>query len=461
MLFIISLFRVIALNGFFLFAENLISYYFPLTLLLICGFYLTFKGRFFQITKFPASVKLILKAVTSKKQKNSSINSLQSACTALAATVGTGNIAGVAGAVSIGGAGAIFWMWISAFLGMAIKYAEITLAIRFREKNVEEYVGGPMFYIKRKFPHKFKFLSYIFAFCCIPATFCTGNITQSNAAIFSVSENFYIRLIMGIIFAVLTFVVIFGGSSRIGLFTEKTVPVMSFIYIALALGVIIINIEFLPIAFKMIIRGAFNPKAVTGGCVGSVLSCIITGASRGVFSNEAGLGTSAMAHSSAFDANESTQGLFGVFEVFVDTILICTLTGLTILCSGVNIKYGSIASCELVGKALSADYGNISSVMLSVMMCFFGFSSIIGWALYGNICSKFLFGKKGKILFCAFYPLGSVLGAISSVETAWRISEFFNGIMLCINLSALLFLNDDFFNILKGMKFNGKKDRKN
>ena len=443
---------------FFHYFEGLISYYFPLTLLLLCGLYLTVKGRFFQVSKFPSSVKLIFKAVTLKEKKNGTVNSLQSACTALAATVGTGNIAGVAGAISIGGAGAVFWMWVSAFLGMAIKYAEITLAIPNRKKTGDEFVGGPMYYIKRKFPEKFKFLSVVFAFAGIPATFCSGNITQTNSAISSVSDNFYLKLILGVIFAIFTYLVIWGGATRIGAFTEKTVPIMSLVYIILSVGIILLNFDFLPTAFKMIINGAFNPKAVTGGCVGSVLICALTGASRGVFSNEAGLGTSAMAHSSAFDADEKTQGLFGIFEVFADTLVICTLTALTILCGSVNINYGEVASSELVSKVFCANFGGFADFLLAVMMCIFGFSSIVGWALYGNICASFCFGKTGEKLFKIVYPLGCVLGAAASVKTAWRFSEFFNGIMLCINLSALLFLNEDFFNILKGMKFNGKKD---
>ncbi len=435
------------------FLQSLISYFLPLTLLVICGIFITLKGRFFQFSKFGLSIKFIIKAITSKRPKNHRLNSLQSASTALAATVGTGNIAGVAAAISIGGAGAIFWMWISAFLSMAIKYAEITLAVIFREKKEDgEYVGGPMYYIKDKLPKVLKPLSVIFALAGIPATFCTGNITQSNSAILTVSHNMTVRFILGLLFTLLTYLVIFGGAHRIGSVTEKTVPVMAVIYTVLALGVVFLNIELLPSTFKMIIVGAFNPNAVTGGIVGSVLSCVISGASKGVFSNEAGLGTSAMAHSVAYDASSQTQGLFGIFEVFIDTVVICTLTGLTILCSGVNINYGSIASAELVGKAFSVNYGSFSSALLAVMMCFFGFSSVIGWAVYGNLCSSFLFGEKGKKIFLLLYPLGCIIGAVSSVDFAWKISEFFNGIMLCINLPALLLLSDNFLNIVRGNK---------
>ena len=439
-------------SDFYLFKE-LISYYLPLTLLVICGFLITIKGKFFQFSKFGASIKLIAKAMSTKHPKNCNINSFQSACTALAATVGTGNIAGVAGAISIGGAGAVFWMWISAFLSMAIKYAEITLAVLFREKKANsDYVGGPMFYIKEKLPKSLKPLGILFALAGIPATFCTGNITQSNAAILTVSGNLFVRFVLGVVFAFLTYLVVFGGADRIGKVTEKIVPIMSLIYTILALGIIIFNRQLLPSAFKMIIVGAVKPKAVTGGVIGSVLICVISGASKGVFSNEAGLGTSAMAHSIAYDADAKTQGLFGIFEVFIDTVVICTLTGLTILCSGVNINYGSFASAELVGEAFCVNYGGFSKVLLAVMMCIFAFSSIIGWAVYGNICSSYLFGKKGKNVFLLIYPLGCIIGAVSGVDFAWKISEFFNGIMLTVNLPSILLLSDNFLNILRGKR---------
>lgn len=429
----------------FSFFHGLISYFFPLSLLLLCGVYITLKGRFFQFRKFPLSIKFILKAIISKRSGNGELNSLQSACTALAATVGTGNIAGVAGAISIGGAGAVFWMWISAFLSMAIKYAEITLAVLFREKNsCEKFVGGPMYYIKSKLPKLLKPLAVCFAAAGIPATFCTGNITQSNSAILTVSNNMTIRFILGLLFALLAYFVILGGANRIGKFTEKTIPIMAVLYTVLSLGVILFNFKLLPTAFNMIIVGAFNPQAVTGGIIGSVLSCIISGTTKGIFSNEAGLGTSAMAHSAAFDANAKTQGLFGIFEVFIDTVVICTLTGLTILCSGVNINYGTVASAKLVGEAFSVNFGGFSYVLLAVMMCFFGFSSIIGWAVYGNICSDYLFGKNGSKIFILLYPLGSVIGAVLDVDFAWKISEFFNGIMLIINLPAIILLSDEF-----------------
>lgn len=442
-----------------LFAENLISGMFPFALLMICGAYLTLKGRFFQFSRFPQSVRLVKKAYKTKKNTSCGISSLQSACTALSATVGTGNIAGVAGAVSLGGAGAVFWMWISALVGMAIKFGEISLAIHFREKNGGRYIGGPMYYIKNGLPKALRPLGYIFALAGIPAVLCSGNITQTNAAVSSLGGGLCTKLTSGIAFALLTALVIKGGAKRIGAVTEKIIPVMSVLYTLLALGVIILNIDFLPSAFKMIIKGAFSPKAVTGGAVGSAMTAVMTGASRGIFSNEAGLGTSAMAHSEAYDADESIQGLFGIFEVFIDTILICTLTALTILCSGVNIEYGSIASSELVAGALSVCFGKASSVILAVMMCIFAFSSVIGWALYGDVCISYLFGGRLKKLFSALYPAACLLGALFDVSAAWRLSSFFNGIMLCTNLPAILLLSDNFLKI-EGKRIDKGKNRK-
>lgn len=443
------------LKAFLLFAENLISGTFPFLILIITGVYLTVKGGFFQFSKFPKSVSLVVKAFKCKTNEGE-ISSYRAACTAISATVGTGNIAGVAGALSIGGAGAIFWMWISALCGMAVKFGEIALAIIFREKQGEKYRGGPMYYIKNGLPKGFGFLSILFAVSVIPAVIVGGNMTQTNASVTAVSGDIKTRLILGIVFGAATAVIMGGGIKRIGAVTEKLVPLMSVIYVIMSVVIIALNIDFLPTAFKMIIEGAFNPRAVTGGAVGSVGTAMMIGASRGVFSNEAGLGTSAMAHSAAFDADSNTQGLYGIFEVFIDTILLCTLTALTILCSRVNIDYGNAASTELVRAALETGFGGLAKMLLAVMMCVFGFSSVIGWAVYGDISSEYLFGKIGKTVFKAVYPLSCILGAVVNTGFVWRAAAFFNGIMLCLNLPAILMLNDNF---LKEEKYE-KKNRK-
>lgn len=443
------------------FLENLISGTLPFVFLTICGIYLSFSTHFCQITRFFESLKLTVKAFL-KREKSKEITSIKSACTALSATVGTGNIAGVAGAIAIGGAGAVFWMWISAVLGMCIKSAEITLAVIYREKNKNGFVGGPLYYIKNGLSKAFKPLSFAFCFAAIPATFCSGNITQVNSAIISFCHTSYSRLIWGMIFAVCCYFAINGSLNKIAFLTEKLVPPMSLLYIIISLFVIIKNIELLPVSFKMIFEGAFNPKAVTGGAVGSVFSSIFIGSSRGIFSNEAGLGTSGMAHSVAIDADPKTQGLYGIFEVFVDTILLCTLTALTILCSGVKINYGNTASTELVTSALNKNMGSIGNISLSLMMCLFAFSSIIGWALYGRLSVEYVFGKTGVKIFTIFYPICCILGAVFDSGLVWRLAAICNSVMLCTNLASVLLLRDKFEPYLKrGQKIENKRNSKN
>ncbi len=453
-----------------LFLENLISGTLPFVFLTVCGIYLSVKTKLCQITRFSESIRLTAKAYRNK-ESSAEITSFKAACTALSATVGTGNIAGVAGAISIGGAGAIFWMWISATLGMCIKAAEITLAVLYRERKENKLVGGPVYYIKNGLGKSFQPLGYLFCLASIPAVFCSGNITQTNAAIISFCSGNIQRLVWGLIFAIACFVAIKGNINKIAALTEKIVPPMSVLYIVLSLIVITANIQSLPDCFRMIFEGAFNPKAVTGGAVGSLTSCIFIGSSRGIFSNEAGLGTSAMAHSVAVDTSPKTQGLFGIFEVFVDTILLCTLTALTILCSGVKINYGVTASTELVRKALNMTMGSFGSITLSIMMCLFAFSSIIGWAVYGRISVSYIFGDVGNKAFTFIYPLSCILGAVFNSAAVWRMAGVCNGIMLCTNLTALLLLSKKAEPYLKRGKqiedkrnsryFKGKRCRNN
>ena len=443
-----------------LFLENLLSGTLPFSFLNFCGIYISFKTSFCQITRFGESLKLTFKAFL-KKEKVKDITSVKSSCTALSATVGTGNIAGVAGAIAIGGAGAIFWMWVSAVLGMCIKSAEITLAIIYREKTKDGFTGGPIYYIKNGLGRKFKPLSFLFCLSSLLAVFCSGNITQTNSAIISFCTTPNSKLFCGILFMVGCYFAINGSLNKIANLTEKLVPFMSLLYIALSLFIILSNFSFLPRAIAMIFEGAFNPKAVTGGAVGSVWTAVFIGASRGVFSNEAGLGTSAMAHSVAVDADPKVQGLYGIFEVFVDTILLCTLTGLTILCSGVKINYGASASTELVSNALNIQMGNFGNICLSVMMCLFAFSSIVGWALYGRIIVKYVFGDFGVKIFTFIYPLCCILGAVFGSSLVWRLASLCNGIMLCTNLTAILLLTEKFKPyLIKEKKIENKRNSK-
>ena len=325
------------------------------------GLYLSIRTNFLQIRKFPYAIKTTIGRMFKKKEaSDGSITPFQAVCTALALSGGTGNIAGVAGAIAIGGPGAVFWMWISALLGMCTKFTEVTLAVHFREKNAEgDYVGGPMYYIKNGLGKNWQFLAVLFSAFGVLTVFGTGNATQVNTittAIDSALLNYNVisqngvstlNLIMGIAITVLVGLVLLGGIKRIGKVAEKLVPFMALFYVILAIGVIILNYRHVPTVFASIFEGAFKPSSVTGGVVGSIFICMKKGVSRGIFSNEAGLGTGSIAHACADTRKPVKQGFFGIFEVFADTIVICTLTALVILCSGVNIDFGKAAGAEL------------------------------------------------------------------------------------------------------------------
>ena len=360
------------------------------------GLVLSFRTRFLQIRKFPYAMKVTIGRMFRKKQAaDGAMTPFQAVCTALAATVGTGNIAGVAGAIAIGGPGAVFWMWISALLGMCTKFSEVTLAVHFREKNDKgEFVGGPMYYIKNGLKKHWHWLAYLFAAFGVITVFGTGNATQVNTITTAIDSALFnygiiskdsvsnINLVIGIVLAVLLALILLGGIKRIGQVTEKLVPFMALFYVVLALGVVILNINHVPAVFKEIVEGAFSPASVTGGVVGSFFMSMKKGVSRGIFSNEAGLGTGSIAHACADTRKPVKQGFFGIFEVFVDTIVICTLTALVILCSEVPITYGQAAGAELTISGFTATYGNWVSLFTAVAMCCFAFSTIIGWGLY-------------------------------------------------------------------------------
>jgi AGCS family alanine or glycine:cation symporter len=419
------------------------------------GLYLSIRSGFLQIRKFPHAMKHTIGRMFHKKEAaDGAITPFQAVCTALAATVGTGNIAGVAGAIAIGGPGAVFWMWISALLGMCTKFTEVTLAVHFREKNSEgDWVGGPMYYIKNGLGKGWRFLAYLFALFGVLAVFGTGNATQVNtitAAIDSALVNYNLlsegavsttNLIIGIIIAVLVGLILLGGIKRIGKVTEKLVPIMALLYIVLALGIIIMHLGRIPAVFGMILEGAFQPSAVTGGVVGSFFLSMKKGVSRGIFSNEAGLGTGSIAHACADTQEPVRQGLFGIFEVFMDTIVICTMTALVILVSGVDVPYGSAAGAELTISGFTTVYGNWVSIFTAIAMCCFAFSTIIGWGLYGSRCIEFLFGPKIIKPFMAAYALVAILGATVDLGLIWNISETFNGLMAIPNLIAVFLLS--------------------
>ena len=389
-----------------------------------------------------------------KDASDGAITPFQAVCTALAATVGTGNIAGVAGALAIGGPGAVFWMWVSALLGMCTKFSEVTLAVQFRETNADgELVGGPMYYIKNGLPKCWHWLAYLFAAFGVLTVFGTGNATQVNTittAINSALTNYGLlkpdqistsNLIIGIVITIMIAMILLGGIKRIGQVTEKLVPFMALLYILLALGVILLNLHVVPRVFASIVEGAFHPSAVTGGVVGSLFLSMKKGVSRGIFSNEAGLGTGSIAHACADTRKPVKQGMFGIFEVFTDTILICTLTALVILCSQVSIPYGQAAGAELTIQGFTATYGNWVSIFTAVAMCCFAFSTILGWGLYGARCIEFLFSSKVTKPFMVVYSLVAILGATADLGLMWNIAETFNGLMAIPNLIALFLLS--------------------
>ena len=436
------------------------------------GLYLSVRTRFLQIRKFGYAIQTTIGRMFRKKEaSDGALTPFQAVCTALAATVGTGNIAGVAGAIAIGGPGAVFWMWISAILGMCTKFFEVTLAVHFRERNAEgDLVGGPMYYIKNGLGKNWRWLAYLFAGFGVLTVFGTGNATQVNTittAIDSALLNYHVistdtvpvmNWIIGIAITFLVGLILLGGVKRIGQVTERLVPFMAVLYIVLALGVVVFHFQNIPAVFASIFEGAFHPSAVTGGVIGSFFLSMKKGVSRGIFSNEAGLGTGSIAHACADTRKPVKQGLFGIFEVFADTIVICTLTALVILCSGVSVPYGEAAGAELTIAGFTATYGNWVSIFTAVAMCCFAFSTILGWGLYGARCIEFLFDAKVIKPFMVAYSLVAILGATVELGLLWSIAETFNGLMAIPNLIAVFLLSGTVVKMTKEYFAGEEKD---
>lgn len=427
------------------------------------GLLLSIRTGFIQFRKFGYTFKVTLGRIFHKKEAaDGSITPFQAVCTALAATVGTGNIAGVAGAIAIGGPGAVFWMWISALLGMCTKFSEVTLAVHFREKNKHgDWTGGPMYYIKNGLGPKWRWMAVLFALLGVLTVFGTGNATQVNTItsavntallschVIDASSVSVSSLIIGIIIAVLVALILLGGIKRIGRVAEMLVPFMALLYIILALGVIFLNIDRVPDVFASIFEGAFSPASVTGGVVGSFFLSMQKGVARGIFSNEAGLGTGSIAHATADTDHPVKQGFFGIFEVFADTIIICTMTALVILCSGVPVNYGTDAGAELTINGFIATYGNWVSIFTAVALCCFAFSTILGWGLYGTRCIEFLFGTWINKPFMVVYSLVAIIGATADLGLLWSVAETFNGLMSIPNLIALFLLSGTVVKLVK------------
>lgn len=437
------------------------------------GLFLTVNSGFIQFRRFVQIMKTVTGADEKDKTKKAAAGSMtpfQSMCTALAATVGTGSLAGVAGAIALGGPGAVFWMWVAALIGMCIKFAEVTLAVYYREKNSHgDWVGGPMYYIKNGLSSKWQFLGYMFAGCGVLTVFGTGNATQVNTITVAIDQAllsfnvigqesvFTTNLVIGIIISAITLMIMIGGIKRIGAVTEKLVPFMAAVYIILGLGVMLLNYGHIPVVLEQVIEGAFNPGAVTGGVVGSMFACVKLGISRGVFSNEAGLGTGPIAHASADTKHPVEQGMYGVFEVFT-TIIICTLTAFVILCANDSINYGAAAGAELTIQGFVNSYGSWVTIFTALAMICFALSTVLGWGLYGSRCIEYIFGTKSIKGFTIIYGLFPVVGATADLSVVWGVSDTFNGLMVIPNLIAVLLLSGTFFRLAKEYFTTGQEE---
>ena len=437
-----------------------------LLLLVGTGVYLSCRVGFIQFSKFGYAMRNTLGKIFQKTEAGEGeVTPFQAVATALAATVGTGNIAGVTGAICVGGPGAVFWMWISALFGMVTKYAEVVLAVKYRERNAAgDWVGGPMYYIRNGLGKSFNWLAYLFCVLGALAAFGIGNMTQVNTIATSINTaidsfggstaaytvNFLGQAVpissvmIGAVVAMIVGMVLFGGIKRIGAVAETMVPVMAAIYILASLVVVGSNIGNLGGVFAMIFKGAFSAEAALGGAFGiTIMTTIQKGVGRGVFSNEAGLGSAPMAHAASSEKNPVKQGLYGIFEVFMDTIVICTLTALTLLCgAGDQIVWGQSAGVELIAASFSGVLGaQVGSTLVAVGITLFALSTILSWSLYGTRCCEFLLGSKIAKVYQVIFVAVVIVGATLKLDLVWNIADTLNGFMALPNLVALLGLS--------------------
>ena len=447
-----------AILDFFTGPLNTVAWmYILLPCVAIGGIWFTIRNKGIQFTKLGQSLKNVFGGLFKKKADGKgSVSPFQALTTALAATVGTGNIIGTSQAIAMGGYGAIFWLWIAALLGMIIKYAEVTLSVRFRERNKNgDWVGGPMYYIVNGMGKKWKWLAILFTVFAGLAAFGIGNLSQANSITGSFNDALTafvpsmeqhsdtISLIVGIILAVLTGIALFGGIKRIGKITEAVVPFMSIFYIVFTLIVIGCNYANIGSAFGKIFSAAFTPQAVLGAASGIALKeAIVWGLRRSAFSNEAGLGSAAIAHAATEEKEPVRQGLYGIFEVLADTLIICTLTGLAIIVSGTEISFGDKPGSELITGAFATVFGNkFASLFVAIALMFFAYSTILGWSLYGARCAEYLFGLKASKVYQLLFILMIVVGATVSLDVVWDVADTFNGLMAIPNFIALFALS--------------------
>ena len=433
-----------------------------LALLFITGLWMTTRTGGFQFSHFGHWMKHTIGAIFTNKhvtahtgKEDKAISQFQSLCTALAATIGTGNIVGIATAIISGGPGAIFWMWIMAILGMMTNYSENVLGIYYRRKNsAGEWSGGAMYYLadglgaKKHCKTLGKVLAILFACFCVLASFGIGNMSQINSISGNMQSAFRIPpMVTGILLAVLSALVILGGLKRVASVTEKIVPFMAVFYVLGALVIVALNITAVPAAFVSIFKGAFGLKAAGGGVLGYGINMAITwGFKRGAFSNEAGLGSSVMVHSSSNVKEPVQQGMWGIFEVFADTIVVCTLTALVILTTGlVDLDTGlmltDIKGSALVGEAFSTVFGTLGPKFIAVSILLFAYSTVLGWSHYGTKAFEYLFGTKASVGYKVVFVLMTIVGATMKLDLAWDLSDTFNGLMMIPNLIGVLALS--------------------
>ena len=428
------------------------------------GLYFTIGTGAVQFRRFGYAMKNTVGKMFKKQEAEAgAVTPLQAVTTALAATVGTGNIVGTSQAIALGGYGAIFWLWLAALLGMVIKFSEVTLSIKYRERDAKgDWVGGPMYYIKNGLGPQWKWLAVMFSVFAILASFGIGNMSQANSIMDSVKgailafnpgmeSTAAIEWGTGIFLAAVTALVLFGGIKRIGSVTEKFVPLMSILYIIFTLIVIGGNLDGLGNAFKMIFVGAFNPQAVLGAGAGIALkNALVWGLRRSAFSNEAGLGSAAIAHAAAQTEGPVQQGVFGIFEVFVDTIVVCTLTALTIISSGVEITFGEAPGSALITAAFATVFGEkFASLFVAFALMMFAYSTILGWSLYGTRCTQYLFGLKAAKIYQFIFIAVVIIGCVSPIAAVWNLADTFNGLMAIPNFIALFLLSPVLFKTTK------------
>ena len=449
----------------------------PMMILILgVGVYLSVRCGFPQFRHFLHIMKNTAgKAFEKTEKKEGAVSPFKAMCTALAASIGTGNIAGVSGAIAIGGPGAIFWMWISALLGMCTKFAEVTLAIRYRERNKKgDWVGGPMYYITNGLGKSWKWLACVFAAFGALAAFGIGNMTQINTIAGTVntaisgfvstteSQQTTIAWVVAIICAIICAFVLIGGIQRLADVCALMVPFMAVIYIVAALVVIGANVSAVPAAFSAIFVGAFNPASVAGGLAGVGIKTALTkGVGRGIFSNEAGLGSAPIAHAAADVDHPVKQGIYGVFEVFMDTIVVCTMTALVVLLGvGVqNIEYGTDIGANLTIKGFESVFGTgIPGVAVAICLSLFALSTVLTWALYGSRCVEYLFGFKASKVYQVIFCLFACIAGTVELSLAWAIADTLNGLMAIPNLIALALLSPTVIKLSKEY-FSGLKNK--